>query len=442
MNRFARSAPDRSAASWNVALAVLLGAIYLVPLLAFPSNALTQNLAGRLLLGLTGLLAGLLIWNMPAGAGLRPNRVLAFLGEGANLAAQLFVFSALLSLWLGPAEPAIRRVEWARLLQIVAGVLLYFTVAYLPQRSAHLQQITNALMYVGLGMAAIGLAQFAAQPVYNRVDLFGNAQLFGGFLMILLPLPLMLALTERDTKRNIFAQVSTALMLLGLVASGLRSAWIATGAMLLFLLAASRIGAVRQRPGEGVRLSALIPLLTILAGCLFAALQGDVYKIVATRLQAGGTSFQDRQTQNWHAAIQLFLLRPAFGTGPGTYALYQFPYSRQGRPGEQVLRDRPSLSENAHNFWLQTAAEQGAVGAALFAGIVLSALIAGLDRLRTLRDGPRRTLLLASLAAIVGFAVDAISNPAWFFGQIAMFFWIQLGLSVACGRLRERDEEA
>jgi O-antigen ligase len=90
----------------------------------------------------------------------------------------------------------------------------------------------------------------------------------------------------------------------------------------------------------------------------------------------------------------------------------------------------------AHNFWLQTAAEQGLVGVSLFAAIIVTFLVAGLRRLRHLHGGIRRSLLLASLAGMVGFCIDAISNPAWQYAQVSIFFWLLLGLGVAAMRPR------
>jgi hypothetical protein len=60
-------------------------------------------------------------------------------------------------------------------------------------------------------------------------------------------------------------------------------------------------------------------------------------------------------------------------------------------------------------------------------------------------QGIRRSLLIGSLAASVGFAVDAFASPSYQLGQVSMFLWLILGLGVGCMRPRsqnERDEEA
>jgi Na+/phosphate symporter len=58
--------------------------------------------------------------------------------------------------------------------------------------------------------------------------------------------------------------------------------------------------------------------------------------------------------------------------------------------------------------------------------------------------GIRRSLLMASMAGVAAFAVDAISSPSWQAGQVSIFFWLMLGVGVSClrPRLRHAEESA
>jgi hypothetical protein len=431
--------PDPSASPpQNRILSLVLALVVIVPLLAFPSNQAMQDVANKALQVMAALLAGMLILRgrLPG----RLQQVIAFLGTGANLAVLLFFAFMLVSLGPNLHDPGLRRLGLTKTQGVLAGILLYFAVAYHVRRSDQLSRMGDVLVQVAGLMAILGMALLTTQENRSRANLFGDSQLFGAFLMILLPVALVLSITEQEFKRKITAQVCTVLTIIGLGSSGTRSAWIGTVVMLIALAAFSRIGA-RRSPTHS-KAEYILPILTVLACSLFLAFRSDVMQTVGMRLSAGDSTLKTRQSRHWHAAKELLLFNPALGLGPGSYAVYQEPYSHFGRPGYRVLKERPNLSEMTHNVWLQIAAEQGLIGVGLFAAAILTFLAAGMRRLRTLEGGIRRSLLLASMAGMIGFAIDGISNPGWEFAQIAIYFWLMLGLGVACLQPRSSRSEA
>ncbi|HZP83931.1 MAG TPA: O-antigen ligase family protein [Chthonomonadaceae bacterium] len=436
--RAATQASTQSSDSWQQALQnrillVVLSMIVLIPLLASPSNQAMQDLAIKAIQVVAALLAGLLI--MRARLPQRIGDVVTFLGTGANLAVLLFFLASVVSLLLGPKDPPLFRLGLTELQRFLAGVLLYFALAYHVRRSGHLTRISNELVYVAGLFSILGLSTLAVQATNEHAILFGDHQLFGGFLMLLLPMPLIAAVTEQEPKPKLVAQVCAVLTFVCLIMSGLRSAWFGAVAMLVALSLFSLIGSRTRDRVTTFKKHYIVPLLTLVACCAFVALQGDIGRTIRRRIYAGNKTLITRQLY-WNAAEQLLVTRPVFGIGLGMFPLYQLPYSGEGRPASVVLQNRPALSEMAHNFWLQTAAEQGLVGVSLFAAIIATFLVAGLRRLRHLHGGIRRSLLLASLAGMVGFCIDAMSNPAWQYAQVSIFFWLLLGLGVAALRPR------
>ncbi len=419
----------------NRILLVVLCMVLLVPSLASPSNEALQGAANKALQVMAALLAGILV--LRARFPIKRADILAFLGTGPNLYLLLYLAASVISLLLGPAAPSLRRFGLAELQRIVVSALLYFALAYHVRRSEHLVKIQGALTLVVTLLAGVGLLALALTGAHRYAFLFGDHQLFGAFLMILLPVPLVRALTERDPKRQQMALAAAALVGVCLLMTGTRSAWLGALASVIALMLFSRIGAPERRPAPGAARKYLVPLLVLLVGSgLFAAL-GGANSLFGTPLGANRReeSLAYRETK-WRAAEKLFLRRPLFGNGLGTFPFLQEPYSQSGRPPEFVVQNRPTLAEMAHNFWLQMAAEQGLIGVGLFAGIVVAFLRAGIRRLRFMEGGIRRSLLLACLCGVVGFTVDALGNPAWQFAQVSLFFWLLLGLGVACLRPR------
>jgi O-antigen ligase len=421
----------RHSSSPNRVLQWVLGMVIVIPILALPDNAPMQAVANRAIHVMTALLVGALI--LRARFPLRRENVLTFFRNATNLLLLLFLVSCVISVGVAPNLPGYRPLSILALMHLVTGALLYFALSSQVQRSDQLIRIGDTLVWVAGIMAVLGLATQSAQSDTVRVDVFGNAQLFGGFMMILFPVAAVFAFTEQDIKRKITAQISCILTFSGLIMSGVRSAWIGLGITLIALLLFSLIGASRQRIAQAFRLQFAIPLLTIAACFAYVFIEGDAVQMISKRLERGTDTLGTRQ-KFWHAARELYKQKPVFGVGLGMYPLMQSEYSGVGRPADAVLQTRPGLSEMAHNLWLRIAAEQGTLGVVTFSGVLLSFLVLGMRTLRDLAPSVRRSLLLASMGGIVGFSVDNFSNPAWEFPQIALYFWVLLGVGMACIR--------
>ena len=117
--------------------------------------------------------------------------------------------------------------------------------------------------------------------------------------------------------------------------------------------------------------------------------------------------------------------RPIFGQGPGTF------YSKPGdyyRPADGGYRPP---HENAHNYFVQVAAETGILGLAGFLWIVGSSLVAGFTRSP---EGERRRARLLILG-IGGYLITAFTGHPLVLSEQAFLFWGGLGILAACATL-------
>ncbi len=422
----------------NRILLVVLAMVVLVPIFAAPTNIKLTAFAVTLQRVMAGLLAGLLVFR--ARFARDSKDISVFLGTGANLPILLYVGYSVVTFFLAP--PIIRPLAGIELMRIVTGALLYFAIAYHVHRSEHLTKIIDALVMISGIMALIGMSSMALAGDTTGVMSYamGDHQIYGGFMMILFPIPLIAAITDKDHTRRLFAQISTALTAIALLMAGTRSAWVGTFVEILALCAFSFIGYKNQRREAAPNKPFLIPLLiTLSCISIFLVLTwGEVVSILGIRAGSGSAAVAIQYRQRmWFGAGELVKASPLLGNGLGSYPVLQQQFTGYGRTGEQVLATTPSLGEVAHSFWLQTAAEQGILGACLFAAIIVAFIVAAARRLFHLDPGIRRSLLLATLASIAGFTVDAIANPAWQFSQANMYVWLMLGLGVASLRPRK-----
>jgi hypothetical protein len=126
---------------------------------------------------------------------------------------------------------------------------------------------------------------------------------------------------------------------------------------------------------------------------------------------------------------------PLKGVGAGLYPYYEQQYTGLGNSlsfNAHNSNVTNSLGEQAHNLYLQTAAELGIPGLLLLVTIITTFFIAGARKVQTMQRDFRRNLLIGSMAAVAAFTVDAFASPSWQFGHIVMFLWLIMGVGTTC----------
>jgi len=133
----------------------------------------------------------------------------------------------------------------------------------------------------------------------------------------------------------------------------------------------------------------------------------------------------------WAGAEKAIAQSPLTGKGLGSWPYLSYNYSGGGL-NIASLKIHPSLGNQAHNLYLQTAAEVGIPGLLIFLSIPITLLVLGVRRVMQMDDGIRKTLLLGAMAGTVGVLVDAISSPSWQMGTVSVFMWLLLGIVATC----------
>ena len=278
---------------------------------------------------------------------------------------------------------------------------------------------------------------------------YHDHQLYGSALLVLLPLPAALALSSRIPAWRWGGLAVAGGGAACLILSETRSAWAGgVAALLVFAgLWLSRSGRLEIVRRDGRRV--LLPLLLLvgLAGAFWgtagSGLRGPLTQRAGTlTFLAADGSWQGRLA-DWRGAARLVAARPLDGIGLGRYPFRQSAWADGGLT---LAPDaRPSLSEEAHSFYLQTAAETGLIGLGLYAAVLLTftlQALRGLRRSHGRRADGRAALLIASLSLAAGQAVDALASPSWQFAETSLLFWGLLGVGLACLRRPDAEESA
>lgn len=244
----------------------------------------------------------------------------------------------------------------------------------------------------------------------------GNPDFLGGWLAMLLPLGLAAALTAQGRLRplawTVFGLTGTVLLL-----TQARAAWLA-GALGLGLAAWRLWPQWRDR-----RVWVAVMVLFALVGLGMAASRS---RGLGSRLQEA----VDARSDAWASrrfmagvALDLALDHPLLGVGPGNF---QTEYLR--RQGERLSAMGDAsvpyrFTADAHNDWLQTAAETGFLGLALWAAVFGLAL-----RAAWRRGGAAGAAVAGGLAA---FGVQACFHFPWAIVPSAALLLLGLGATAA-----------
>jgi O-antigen ligase len=230
---------------------------------------------------------------------------------------------------------------------------------------------------------------------------------------------------------DVNATASLYLLVLGVSAGvawsvrGGRVAWIAAAGVIVYALtltgsiAAIMTGAL----AAAVALAwwiARVGSRVVKAGAIVAAAVAIAAAILYLRTPRAESSLEMRGGFT-KASVRMIETRPLVGVGVGRY----YPLSRLVLP--------PSLAwsyglENAHDYYLQIAAELGLVGLAAFVWLLAGALGPAVGR--ALR-GRADALTIGGAAGLVMYLVTAVAGQPFLVPEAAAPFWIVLGLVAA-----------
>ena len=258
---------------------------------------------------------------------------------------------------------------------------------------------------------------FAYGGVLRAFATFGNPNFLGVFFAMLLPVAIHELLHSTTwASRLLFANVLV-VMVLALLLTFSRSAWLAAGVALLALLLAS---------GRRGRLAAVGALLTLalFAGLLLATRPAQpssastvstlVHRVLSITESGGSTR---SRIGVWEGSLRVIVSRPLTGYGPDTFGIV-YPRYRTGDWAPGYLIDK------AHNEVLQLAATEGAFGVAAYVWLIAAMAVA-------FWHGRGRSTAVAVAAGIsayllwveVNFSFIPAAAVFWLFAAPAVVIW-------------------
>jgi len=339
---------------------------------------------------------------------------------GAEIAVSLFIMIAALGCLVSDSPVA----AYATLLRYAAYIVLAYVTGSVARDARARRLVAWSIMVGSVFAAAYGIwwyistylvqireaavvGAMAPTLVLRVAATFGNPNFYGEYLVLVLGVGAMLFIVERTRLMKVCAALIVGLQLIVLVLTYTRGSWLglAVGSLLVCALVDLRlvwplasIAAVAAAvvPGAGPRLASVFSL----------------DRSAAFRLDL------------WRVALHALRDRPILGWGIGSFYM----------AFAAVVLASPELGVGfreygAHNSYLTLLAETGVIGGLAFVWIVALLILPAF--LAVAQDSLllRRRLQAAALgAALLAFALNALTSNSFQHPQAAVFFWLIAGL--------------
>jgi O-antigen ligase len=341
---------------------------------------------------------------------------------------------------------------------------LYATLAFatitmvtaLSIRAEYIRKVLAALAFAGGGVVVLyGLIQLHDTELgghrwdfiawhdtsfSNQVfSTFGNPNHMAGFFAIILPSVAVLGLTATRRWWQVAAAVFGVAILVEVLRSAARGAWVAVIASVVVLLVALA-PELRRRPRLSV--AGLGGLLVVVAGGMAVFGHKLLHVPLSSLFRSGGTTPVEQRFQIWHQAVLMAVHNPLTGIGPDAFALVYPQY----QSAAWVKGLGPNyLVNGAHDIVMNVLADKGFVGLALFLALLAYVGLRGVGAWRRLRAIERdeassvdeaqraqdqRLVLAAIGAGITAYVVQALFNVQQV--GLSFSFWLLVGLLGAC----------
>jgi O-antigen ligase len=251
----------------------------------------------------------------------------------------------------------------------------------------------------------------------RATGLFGLSLTYGGQLLIIFPIAVSLAFSERNWKRKFWYVISSILLFSGILWCWQRSVWLgAVGALVI-------LGAMK-----GKRFLFLIVLtLTVVVGLLLLSSPSFVKRVKSI----GDISEANKRIVIWRSTIRMVRDYPIVGVGPGGYSRTQEEY-------RLTEREKEESRCHAHNNLLQEMADNGIIGLLSYLWLWYVIFKVGITALRISgRQDYRRTFLLGAIAGLVGFHIEGMFEYNWGDSEVALLMWLVVGIMMV---MAERPE--
>lgn len=296
---------------------------------------------------------------------------------------------------------------------------------------AYLGGLCVVIIYTLINHAEHGFAQDPAHWVMS--PFFKDHTSYGAIIAFFIPFGLMAILMKGNspTQRTV-AFVVFGILVVGLIFSYTRAAWLSlVGALLVFLVMRLRVPAwsiIAVLLIGGVVVYVNFDQITIALERNREESSDDLREHVRSISNISSDASNLERINRWNSAVRMWQERPIFGWGPGTYMFQYAPF--QASEDLTIISTNFGVQGNAHSEYLGPLSEQGAIGLALMAALVVITTIITLRLYDRMPKGRDRALLMAVYLGLVTYYLHGALNNFLDTDKASVPFWAFTALIV------------
>ncbi len=256
------------------------------------------------------------------------------------------------------------------------------------------------------------------------VSTFENPNVFGEYLIMLIPVALAFVVMTKSFSQRTFSFVALAASVLALVYTWSRGAWLGCIASLIIFFVIINKNALGMYAFGVLLVPLAIPVLPPSIIDRFASIGN---------MTDSSTSYR---VYIWEASANMIKDYLVSGIGIGTDA-FQTVYSEYALAGIET-------APHSHNLYLQLLIELGVFGFAVFAFTILLFYSKVFTFMKNSDSGEAKLLVGAISCGLLAILAQGLTDYVWYNYRVFAFFWMMLAVAVTALNIyksKERTEE-
>ena len=282
-------------------------------------------------------------------------------------------------------------------------------------------------------------AHFMMSPFFN------DHTSYGALIAFFIPLTIALFFLEKNNSyRRLFFLIALFILTIGLILSFTRAAWIS-----LFF---ASILAMVLKLQINRKILFILPFILLFS---FVAFQNQIFLILGENKQDSSDNLLEHVTSisnistdasnmerinRWNCALKMFVEKPVFGWGPGTY---QFQYA-----SFQLSRDKTIISSNtgdmgnAHSEYLGPLCETGFFGFLSFLVLVFVVMLKAIKIHDNTLNQDHKIWLLAIITSLSSYFIHGLFNNFLDTDKASVVIWGSIAIIVAIDIINNKNKSS
>ena len=277
---------------------------------------------------------------------------------------------------------------------------------------------------------------------YMMSPFFNDHTSYGAMIAFFLPLNVALFYIHKNTWIRLLSFLMVLILSVGLILSFTRAAWVSLFiALIVFMFLKLKI----NRSILFISPFVLSMILLLFSGSIIQTLEANkqdssdnLIEHISSISNISTDASNMERINRWKCALKMFIEKPLFGWGPGTY---QFQYS-----SFQLSKDRTVISSNfgdmgnAHSEYLSTLCETGVIGFLSFVTLVLAIVIRAINMYYATTDRLHSTWLLAIVTALISYFIHGLLNNFLDTDKASVAIWCCVSILIAMDLMNNKKQ--